>query len=92
MDIVAALKLKPREASVINQAIASRVNYGIENTMLATDKGTVNAARRMIERGYLTKGNAKMCPPASWDEWPQVRITEKNRKKLLADAASAAKA
>lgn len=92
MDILAALKLRPREASVINQAIASRMNYGIENTMLATDKGTVNAARRMIERGYLTKGNAKLSPPASWDDWPQVRFTEANREKILADAASATKA
>lgn len=92
MDIAATLKLRPREAHVINQAIGSMVQFGIPDMLLANDKGTVNAAKRMIERGYLSKGKAKMSPPAPWEEWPQVRFTEENRKKLLADAANAAKA
>lgn len=88
-NLAAILKLRPREVSVIAQAMAARAQYGTPNMLLACDKGTVNAAIRMIERGYLSKGTAKMSPPAPWEEWPVVRFTEKNRKKILADAAEA---
>jgi hypothetical protein len=82
-DITQLLKLRPREVSVLNQAIASRAEFGIEDTILNDNAATTNAAKRMIEKGYLSKGKAKLSPNPGW---VVVRFTEKNRRKMLSDA------
>lgn len=86
-DIAKALQLRPCEISVLNGAIKSIVEYGIADFLPSQDKGSVNAAKRMIEKGYLTKGKAKFSPP---NGWITVRFTEANRQKLLSDAKAAA--
>lgn len=77
------LGLRPREISVLNGAIHSVVEFGIQDFLTNPGKGTQNAAHRLIERGFLTRSPQQLSPPT---EWVVVRFTEDNRLKMLADA------
>lgn len=84
-DVIKMVKLRPREVTVLNGAIFSVVQFGIPDFLPAQDKASRNAAQRLIEKGYLSNGKAKMTPDHGW---MVVRFTEKNRLKLLRDAGA----
>lgn len=73
MSITLGELLRPRELSVVRAAIHSRSAYGIDNYLCTP--GQKKAAERLINRGFLTKGEQ----PTLGSDWALVvTITNEN--------------
>lgn len=74
-----ALGLKPREQQVMRAAQWALTL--VQNGHYLTSPGQRRAAERMIERGFLTKVDAKFSPPV---DWLVVKLTTENWNAMAA--------